>query len=85
MDNQNGQRKIIKNEKMFDEDYMPPMIHFRDGQIKDLQICLESGIKGNRPIHAFICGPSGTGKTLIARSLLKELEEHSILGIYINC
>ena len=85
MDNQNGHRKIIKNEKMFDEDYMPPTIHFRDGQIKDLQLCLESGIKGNRPIHAFICGPSGTGKTLIARSLLKELEEHSILGIYINC
>jgi len=85
MDNQNGLRKIIKNEKMFDEDYVPPTIHFRDGQIKDLQLCLESGIKGNRPIHAFICGPSGTGKTLIARSLLKELEEHSILGIYINC
>ena len=85
MENQKGFRKIIKNEDMFDENYMPPKIHFRDSQIRVLQLCLESAVSGNRSIHAFIYGPSGTGKTLIARSLLKELEEHSILGIYINC
>jgi Cdc6-like AAA superfamily ATPase len=85
MGNQSGNGKIIRNLAMFEEDYMPPKIHFRDSQIRVLQLCLESCTKGNRPIHAFVCGPSGTGKTLIANAMLKELEEHSIMGTYVNC
>jgi len=76
---------IVRNPHFLSEDYLPPIIHGRDNQIRELQVCLEPSIKGQKPIHAFLFGPPGTGKTLIARALLKELEENSIKGIYINC
>ena len=86
MDNKNGLlRSIVRNEHFFSDEYMPPIIHSRDRQIRELQFCLELAIKNQKPIHAFLFGPPGTGKTLIARALLKELEENSIKGIYINC
>ena len=84
-DNKTWVGKIVRNHHFLSEDYLPPLIHGRDDQIRELQACLEPAIKGQKPIHVFLFGPPGTGKTLIARALFKELEEHSIKGIYINC
>lgn len=78
-------KKIIRNRDVLNEEYLPPEIQSRDSQIRELQLCLEPSIRGHKPIHTFIFGPSGTGKTLIAKSLLKELKERSINGDYINC
>jgi cell division control protein 6 len=78
-------RKIILNEEMFDEEYVPTVFQHRDSQIKDLKSCLESIFRGKKPIHTFLFGPSGAGKTLMARCLMKELEERSIMVAYVNC
>jgi archaeal cell division control protein 6 len=77
--------RIVNNQHFLSEDYIPPIIHWRDSQIKELQVCLEPAVKGEKPIHTFLFGPPGTGKTLIARALIKELEENSIKRIYIDC
>jgi len=85
MGNNSEPKKIIRNRDVLNEEYLPPEIHGRDSQIRELQLCLEPAVRGYKPIHAFIFGPSGTGKTLIAKALLKELKEGSINGAYINC
>lgn len=78
-------RKIILNEEMFDEDYIPTVFQHRESQIKDLKSCLESIFMGKKPIHTFLFGPSGAGKTLMAKCLMKELEGRSIMVAYVNC
>lgn len=85
MSNNNEAKKIVRNQNMLSEEYLPFEIHSRERQIRELQLCLEPSIRGYKPIHTFIFGPSGTGKTLIAKALLKELQERSINGDYINC
>lgn len=81
----NEVKKIIRNRDVLSEDYIPSEIHSRDSQKRELQICLEPAIRGYKSIHTFIYGPSGTGKTLIAKALLRDLKERSINGAYINC
>jgi len=86
MSNERKQTKsILKDLNILSEDYLPLGIQNRDNQIRELQLCLEPSMRGQKPIHAFLFGPSGTGKTLIARALLKELEERQIRAMYINC
>jgi cell division control protein 6 len=48
--------------------------------------CISPAINGEKPIHAWIFGRPGTGKTLVSKHILKKMEKEShVKGVYINC
>lgn len=77
---------IINNPDHFSEDHIPLHLPARKSEIKELTFCISPAAKGKKPIHAWIFGKPGTGKTSACRSILRNLENKTdIKGIYINC
>jgi cell division control protein 6 len=65
------------------ENYHPASIIGRELQIREISLCLEPALQKVKPLHAWLYGESGTGKTLVARHILKKLQgEAYIDGIY---
>lgn len=75
---------IFKNPEVFDPDYVPDEILFRNSQICQLVTCLKPAIHGGAPINAFCVGPPSTGKTSTIRYVLREAEEQFKV-CYIRC
>ncbi|MFQ5721660.1 MAG: Cdc6/Cdc18 family protein, partial [Candidatus Aminicenantales bacterium] len=74
------------NPDILNEHYIPPNIPGREAQITELQECLSPALKRKKPIHSWLFGKPGTGKTLIATYILNKIKrEANVLGVYINC
>jgi Cdc6-like AAA superfamily ATPase len=72
--------KIIKNSSIFSQDYIPEAVVSRGEYIERLKDL----IRGSDVSSTFVVrGNPGTGKTLIGKYLLKELNEFR--GTYVNC
>ncbi|MEM4662714.1 MAG: AAA family ATPase [Candidatus Diapherotrites archaeon] len=78
---------ILKDERFLYPDYIPERLPFRDFQINEIVDALKPVLRGAKPHNLFLFGPTGTGKTVTARFVLKELESYSskAKGIYVNC
>ena len=84
--NQNERDRILINPSLFHEEYFPVNIMGREAQLQMLELCLLPAKQRKKPLHAWIFGRSGTGKTTIAKCLLKQLEKEThITATYINC
>lgn len=76
----------VVNFDIFDETYIPSNILARSSQIRELRLCISPGLRDQRPVHAWLHGVPGTGKTMIAKYLIDKLREDSKMGgIYVNC
>jgi len=78
---------LFKDEKFLYPDFVPERLPFRDTQIDEMAHALKPVLKGGRPQNLFVFGPSGTGKTVTVKYVLRELEEFSdrAKGLYLNC
>ncbi|MCX8190046.1 MAG: AAA family ATPase [Candidatus Diapherotrites archaeon] len=78
---------IIKDERFLYPDYVPERLPFRDAQIEEIVSSLRPLLRNGKPQNLFIFGPTGTGKTVTAKYVIKELESASsrAKGLYINC
>lgn len=82
----NIQLGIVKDQIVLDDRHVPEEIIGREEQLKKLMFCLTPACKGQKPIHAWLYGETGTGKTLVARHALERLRvEARVAGSYINC
>jgi len=78
--------EMKKNANIFNNSYIPQDIPARDSHIKNLHSCFSPALKRSKPLHAWLCGKPGTGKSLVAKYFLQDLmEKHQINGVYINC
>lgn len=81
-----GESRIIANPKALDEKHIllnPPC---RDAQIRELKFCISPALRGRRPIHSWLYGMPGTGKSLTARYVVNQLiRETSVKAVYIDC
>lgn len=78
--------RIISNLDVLTEDYLPPNIPGREPQIKELAHCLRPTLRGKQPIHVWLYGKPGAGKTTAARYVLDQLLDQShVKGVYVNC
>lgn len=81
---------IFKDRNTLRIDYVPEQIFFRDEQIIRLGQILAPILKGNKPSNALLYGKTGTGKTVVAKYVVKKLKEKAeeinanFIPVYIN-
>ncbi len=78
---------VFSNRNILSHDHMPEQAMHRDEQMQHLATILAPSIQGARPSNVFLYGKTGTGKTLVARQVTKELEKASdrVVVLYMNC
>ena len=77
---------IVTDPEALSEAHVPDRIPCREPVLRDATRVLGLSAAGHKPVHCWICGGVGTGKTAAARYLLRKLDsEAGVKGIYINC
>lgn len=78
---------MITDARVFQEEFVPDEVEHRNQEINQLSNALEPCLHDEPPEHAFLFGPTGAGKTCIARFTLDRLREQ-LLDVryqYVNC
>ncbi|MDY6768813.1 MAG: Cdc6/Cdc18 family protein, partial [Candidatus Nanohaloarchaea archaeon] len=78
---------VIADARVLKEDFVPTEMRHRDAEIDQLTNTLEPLVQGGEPEDALLYGPSGAGKTSLARYTLQQLEQETldVRHQYINC
>lgn len=66
---------MIQDARVLQDDHLPREIVHRHAEMSQLATSLEPVVDGDKPQHALLTGPSGAGKTCIARATLDRLQE----------
>ncbi|MGC9012136.1 Cdc6/Cdc18 family protein [Thermogladius sp.] len=67
--------KIFKNREILHPEYVPEVLPHRENEIRRLAEILVVALRGERPSNALLYGLTGTGKTAVARYVVKRLVE----------
>jgi cell division control protein 6 len=77
---------VVTKPEILYEAYFPNKITARERQLEEIFGCLSPVYQKNKPMHVWLFGAPGTGKTLVAKHVLKKNEKEAcVKGIYINC
>ncbi len=80
--------KIFRDRDKLLPDYVPNELPHRTQQIMQLAKILAPALGGYKPSNVFIYGLTGTGKTAVAKYVLRKLQEKAqdrVLFSYVNC
>jgi cell division control protein 6 len=79
-------KSLLLEPDVLSEEYLPKKFTGRDIQVIHLRACLLPVVENQKPLHAWLHGKPGTGKTAIAKSLVHEINSISKAGYaYVNC
>ncbi|MGB9694031.1 MAG: Cdc6/Cdc18 family protein, partial [Fervidobacterium sp.] len=78
-----GEESIIYNELPLTEAFIPTRLLHREGQLRELERCLKPALRNRNIENAFLVGPSGTGKTTLAKWVLESYFKE--FSAYVNC
>ena len=81
MDDNN--ESIIYNELPLTEAFIPTRLLHREGQLRELERCLKPALYGKAVENVFLVGPSGTGKTTLAKWVLESYFKE--ISAHVNC
>jgi cell division control protein 6 len=77
---------LFRSPEVFDPDYIPEKINFRDKQINSIVANLKPATMKSRPVNMLCLGTPGTGKTTVVKSVFSELKNvDEVIPVYVNC
>ena len=78
---------FFQNLDVFEEDYVPETLQYRDAEADTLEEALRPALRGASPRNVVIRGISGTGKSTTVNSLFSELNTASngVIAVNVNC
>jgi cell division control protein 6 len=78
---------MITNARVLQSEWVPREIVHRNTEKNGMRNALKPAVEGDLPQDLFLTGPSGAGKTCLARYTLAKLEEESldITTQYVDC
>jgi orc1/cdc6 family replication initiation protein len=78
---------MITDARVLQPDFVPGDVRHRDAQVSHLSDTLRPITEGERAESSFLYGPSGVGKTCIARYTVEQLHEQVVAmdSQYVNC
>jgi cell division control protein 6 len=78
---------LYKNEVALSPDFLPEILPFREGQIRQVASNMEPVAEGEHGQNTFVFGPPGIGKTATVRFVFRQFEEEypGVKTIYVNC
>ncbi|MHC1605643.1 MAG: ORC1-type DNA replication protein [Candidatus Methanofastidiosia archaeon] len=78
---------LFKNEQVFNPNYVPDALLFRDKELQSLVTGLKPGLREGKPQNTLVIGPPGTGKTTTVHFLFGEIEKASdaMVTVHVNC
>ncbi len=81
------EKSVFLDERYLYPEHLPDVLHHRDKEIDSLVYCFDPILKGKKPLNVFLAGPTGVGKTVSAKFVLKQLEENfdRSKSLYLNC
>ena len=69
-----------------EEDHLPDRMLYSESRIAEIEDYLSPIRRKQRPLHLWLYGAPGTGKTGTARYVFRKLQQESgVKGIYVNC
>ena len=79
----NDEETIVYNELPLTEAFIPTRLFHREGQLRELERCLKPALRNRTIENVFLVGPSGTGKTTLAKWILESYFKE--ISAYVNC
>jgi Cdc6-like AAA superfamily ATPase len=77
---------MITDETVFRDDYLPRRLQHRSGAVETLSRALDPAVHGSPANDILLAGPSGVGKTVLARHTLDRLNRHAAVPTaHVDC
>lgn len=77
---------VIVDEDPLSQAYIPDRLPARDAQVGEVLTCLSPLLKGHPPIHVWLHGPPGSGKTATVLHVLGQLHGKApVVTAVLNC
>ena len=77
---------MIIDFRVFEDVYLPRELMHRESEVGQLSRAFQPALSGSAPHNALISGPSGVGKTVLARHTLNRLEKRApVSHAHIRC
>ena len=81
------EKKIIWQAHLLSREYLPEKVVGREEQRRKLEMCLSPMKDGQAPLNAWLYGPAGSGKTVLARTVARDIckDSSARFAFYVNC
>ena len=77
---------MITDPRVFDDEYLPRELKYREGPVEELCRAFDPAVDGNEATDVLVAGPSGVGKTVLVRHTLGRLEQYANVDhAHIDC
>lgn len=67
---------MITDPRVFQDTHLPRELMHREGEVEELSLAFDPALDGHTAGDVLISGPSGVGKTVLARYTLAKLEQY---------